>query len=50
MGAFITYGAAIAAVVALGMLIGAVVSVLDENDARNAERQRLIDRNKKSRF
>jgi hypothetical protein len=48
MGAFITYGAAIAAVVGFGMFVGAIVSMLDENDARNAERQKLIDRNRNS--
>jgi hypothetical protein len=48
MGAFIAYGAAIAAVVGFGMFVGAIVSMLDENDARNAERQKLIDRNRKS--
>lgn len=50
MEAFVVYGAAICAVVAFGMMIGAIVSVLDANDAANAERQRLIDRNKKSPF
>jgi hypothetical protein len=48
MGAFIAYGAAVAAVVGFAFFVGSIVSMLDENDARNAERQKLIDRNRKS--
>jgi hypothetical protein len=42
MEAFIAYGAFVAAIVASGIVVGSIVSALDQRDVGRAERQNLI--------
>jgi len=50
MEAFIFYGACLAGVAFFLFIVGTIVNAIDDNNAANAERAKLIERNSRRTF